>query len=259
MPVVSANGETIHYVKEGSGPAIALIHSLGSSVHMWRDTIDALKCRYTVIALDMRGHGGSSAKAECSVAAAVQDLKAVLDENGVAACHLVGISTGGPVALTFAAEHQNAVSSLVLVGTSASPVEGSTQGVEATAEAIAYVSMEEFGTQYAAETLMPSTSLDVQDALAAVISKVNPKVYIQFMRSAVLGQFTSSLAQITAPTLVLVGDSDAIIPRSEAEILVQALPSAKLQILESAGHLACLDNPVAFNEVVATFIGAHVH
>ena len=43
-----------------AGPAVALIHSLGSSVHMWRDTIAALKDRYTVIACDARGHGGSS-------------------------------------------------------------------------------------------------------------------------------------------------------------------------------------------------------
>jgi 3-oxoadipate enol-lactonase len=257
MPVLSANGETIHYLKEGAGPAVALIHSLGSSVHMWRATIGALKDRYTVIACDARGHGNSSSKGECTVATAAQDLKAVLDELGITQCHLVGISTGGPAALTLAAQSPDVVRSLVLADASARPVAGSKERVEATAEAIAYVSMEEFGTQYAAETLLPSTSLDVQDELAGVIAKINPKVYIQLMRSAVLGDFTKLLAAVKAPTLVLVGENDAIAPRPESEFLVQHISNATLEVVPAAGHLACLDNPTAFNGAIGKFLAAH--
>jgi len=254
MPVLSANGETIHYLKEGAGPAVALIHSLGSSVHMWREQIAALKDRYTVIACDARGHGGSSGKGECSVATTAQDLEAVLDHLGLAECHVVGISTGGPVAMTLAAQSPGAVKSLVLADTFAKPVEGSKERVEATAEAIAYVSMEEFGTQYAAETLLPSTSLDVQDELAGVIAKVNPKIYIQLMRSAVLGDFTGLLASVKAPTLVLIGESDMIAPRSESDFLVEKIPNATLAVVPAAGHLGCLDNPTAFNEAIGKFL-----
>jgi 3-oxoadipate enol-lactonase len=257
MPVLSANGETIHYVKEGEGPAIALIHSLGSSVHMWRHQIAALKDRYTVIACDARGHGGSSANGECSVATAADDLKAVLAALGITECHLVGISTGGPVALTFSARWPNVVKSLVLADTFAKPVEGSKERVEATAEAIAYVSMEEFGTQYAAETLSPSTSLDVQDELAGVISTVNPKIYIQLMRSSVLGDFTGLLASAKTPTLVLIGENDAITPRAESEFITQKIPGAMLEIIPAAGHLACLDNPPAFAATIGKFIDTH--
>ena len=254
MPVLSANGETIHYLKEGAGPAVALIHSLGSSVHMWCEQIAALKDRYTVIACDARGHGGSSGKGECSVATTAQDLEAVLDHLGLAECHVVGISTGGPVAMTLAAQSPGAVKSLVLADTFAKPVEGSKERVEATAEAIAYVSMEEFGTQYAAETLLPSTSLDVQDELAGVIAKVNPKVYIQLMRSAVLGDFTGLLASVKAPTLVLIGESDMIAPRSESDFLVEKIPNATLAVVPAAGHLGCFDNPTAFNEAIGKFL-----
>ena len=254
MPVLSANGETIHYLKEGAGPAVALIHSLGSSVHMWCEQIAALKDRYTVIACDARGHGGSSGKGECSVATTAQDLEAVLDHLGLAECHVVGISTGGPVAMTLAAQSPGAVKSLVLADTFAKPVEGSKERVEATAEAIAYVSMEEFGTQYAAETLLPTTSLDVQDELAGVIAKVNPKVYIQLMRSAVLGDFTGLLASVKAPTLVLIGESDMIAPRSESDFLVEKIPNATLAVVPAAGHLGCLDNPTAFNEAIGKFL-----
>ncbi len=257
MPVLSANGETIHYIKEGAGPAVALIHSLGASVRMWSDLIAALKDRYTVVACDARGHGGSSAKGECSVATAAQDLKSVLDEAGISECHLVGISSGGQVAVAFAAQWPAAVKSLVLADTAVKPVEGINQRIEATAEAIAYVSMEEFGTQYAAETLLPSTALDVQDALAADIAGVNPKVYIQLMRSSALGDFRALTAQVNQPALVLVGERDSPAFHSEAESLAQVLPNAKLETVASAGHLACLDNPAAFNEAVGKFVNSH--
>lgn len=254
MPVLAANGETIHYVKEGRGPVIALIHSLGSSVHMWRDQIAALKDRYTVVAFDTRGHGQSSGKGESSVAAAAQDLKALLDHLGASECHLVGISTGGPIALSFTAQWPDRVRSLVLADSFATPVEGSNQTVEATAEAIAYVSMEEFGIQYAAETLMASTPLSVQDELTAAIAKMSPKVYIQMMRSAMLGDFTSMLPAVKVPTLVLIGESDTIAPKSSSEFIVQHIPTAALKVVPAAGHLSCLDNSAAFNAALGKFL-----
>jgi pimeloyl-ACP methyl ester carboxylesterase len=183
-----------------------------------------------------------------------QDLKAVLDHLGISQCHLVGISTGGPVALTFASQSPGAVRSLVLADTFAKPVEGSKERVEATAEAIAYISMEEFGTQYAAETLLPSTSLDLQDELAGVIAKVNPKVYIQLMRSTLLGDFTAPLGSVKVPTLVLIGEEDLIVPRSEADFLVEQIPNAMLAVVPAAGHLSSLDNPVAFNAAITQFL-----
>ena len=257
MPVLDANGETIHYLKEGSGPVVVLIHSLGLSAQMWREQIAALKDRYTVVAFDTRGHGQSSAKGEVSVAAAAQDLKALLDHLGAPQCHLVAISAGGPIAMTFAAQHPGMLRSLVLADTYAQPIEGSAKTVEATAEAIAYVSMEEFGTQYAAETLLPSTSFDIQDELAAVIAKMSPKPYIQMMRSAMLGDFKSALSAVKAPTLVLIGEDDTIAPRPASEFLAANIPGATLETVPSAGHLSCIDNPAAFNAAVVKFLDAN--
>jgi 3-oxoadipate enol-lactonase len=257
MTVLSANGETIHYLKEGAGPAIALIHSLGSSGHMWREQIASLKDRYTLIAVDARGHGNSSGNGECSVAGMAQDIQAVLGHEGISECHLVGIGTGGPVALTLNVQAPGLARSLTLVNAAAKPVEGSRQRVEATAEAIAYVSMEEFGTQYAAETLLPSTPLPVQDELAGVIAKMNPKIYIQLMRSALLGDFTTLLAAVKVPALVLVGEHEAMELAAEADVLVAAIPGATLEVVPGAGHLACLDNPSAFSAALARFLDAH--
>ena len=256
MPVLETNGETIHYLKQGNGPVLVLVHSLGSNAKLWQPQIDALQDRYTVIAMDARGHGGSSAKGDVTVDAAARDLGALLSHLGVKSCDLIGVSTGGPIALTVAAEHPYLVRALVLADTYATPPEGSKGLVEATAEAIAYVSMTEFGRQYAAETLLWSTSLDVQDELAASIAAIDPKVYIKMMRSVLLGDFTAKLAAVRAQTLVLIGDGDTTAPRPCSEALVAGIANAKLEVVTDAGHLCCIDNPLAFNSALVNFIEA---
>lgn len=255
MPALAANGETIHYVTEGSGPAVALIHSLGSSVHMWKQQIAALKGTYTMIAVDCRGHGGSSANGQASVADAAGDLKAVLDHLGVPVCHLVGIGMGASIALSFHGRWAPMVRSLVLADAAAKPGGDTADFVTATREAIAYISMQEFGTQYAAQHLMPTTAYEVQDELAEAVAKVDPKTYVQTMQSAMLGSFVDLLPMVKVPSLVIVGENDA--PRSTAEFLVENIAGATLDVIPDAGPLSNLDNPAAFNAALSRFLDAH--
>jgi 3-oxoadipate enol-lactonase len=253
MPVLTANGETIHYIKEGSGPVVVLIHSLGASAQVWREQIAALKASHAVVAFDCRGHGQSSANGEVSMATAALDLKAVLDHLGIARCHLVGLSMGGPIALMFNARWPGVAQSLVLADSFVKPGEGSAERVAATKEAIAYISMQEYGTQYAAQRLHPTTSLDIQDELAAEVAKVSPKAYNETMASALLGDFSDALAAVEVPTLVLVGEDDDVTPRSISEEIAGAIEGAQLTVIANAGHLSNLDNPMAFNAALVAF------
>ena len=59
MPSMLVNGETLHYVAEGTGPVVFLVHSLGANSYMWRPVMDRLKDEYSCIAVDFRGHGKS--------------------------------------------------------------------------------------------------------------------------------------------------------------------------------------------------------
>ncbi len=80
---VDINGETIHYVREGTGPDIVFLHFLGGFSYQWRHQIDALKDRYTCWAFDHRGFGFSSFNGRWDVPTAANDLKAQLDAVGV--------------------------------------------------------------------------------------------------------------------------------------------------------------------------------
>ena len=89
MPFVEANGERIHYEVEGEGPAVLFIHGLGSNVYMWRDQVAALKDRYTCVRAESRGHGETSYNTVFTVAGVAADHKAVLDDLGIATCHII--------------------------------------------------------------------------------------------------------------------------------------------------------------------------
>ena len=92
MPFVDANGERLHYVREGSGPAVLMIHSMGVDSAMWRAQFEALADRYTCIAFDCRGHGDSSYNSRFTVAGVAADHKAGLDGLGIETCHVVGLA-----------------------------------------------------------------------------------------------------------------------------------------------------------------------
>jgi 3-oxoadipate enol-lactonase len=256
MPLLSANGETIHYLTEGSGPVVVLVHSLGASCMLWADQIAALKDRYTLIAWDARGHGGSSTNGEATIQGAVDDLAGLLDHLHITTCHVVGLSMGGRIALLFNAEHPGVARSLVLAGTFAKPPEGAAERYAATREALAYISMREFALQYAGERLMPATALEVQDKVADWVASVPVKAYLETMKSVLTGDFTPTLAAVGVPTLVLAGENDTLTPPGQAQELASAIAGAKLTIIPAAGHLANLDNPDAFTAALAGFLDA---
>ena len=257
MPVVSVNGERIHYQQSGAGPVVAFIHDVGASARVWKKQIEALKTQYTSVAIDCRGHGQSSANGPITVADAANDLKAVLDHIGVIACHLVGIGMGGAIGLSYAAAWPNRVTSLVLANYGAEPDEKAVENVIAIREALAYISMQEFGIQYAAEHLMATTGFDIQDELAADIAQLSPKVYIDALQSARLDQSASVLQHISAPVLILVGECDPLISKPVAEQLARNIDDAQLEIIANAGHLSNLDNPAAFNAALRRFLDVH--
>jgi len=254
MPMLAANGETIHYESTGSGPVVVLLHGLGTSGKMWTRQIKALKDRYSVVTLDCRGHGQSSANGEMNLATSAKDLRAVLDHLGCKDCHLIGLGMGGAVALHFNAQSPAMVRSIVFADFAAKPAQNSNDTVIARREAIAYISMPEFATQYAAEHLMFTTPLDVQDEVAAMIAGMNSKIYLQAMQQTLLEDFSPLVDAVKAPVLVLVGANDMVVTKPMAEAFARSISGATLEVILSASHLSNIDNPDAFNEASRKFL-----
>ena len=171
MPVIQTDGETIFYEDVGEGPPILFIHSLGTNSYLYRAQIEVLKNKYRCIAPDCRGHGNSSYNGLFTVEAAANDHKALLDTLNISSCHIVGLSMGGPILLNLISRWPGIAQSVVIADSFARIRPGGEDRIYATQEAVAYLSMQEFGSQYAGDRLMPTTPIEKLDELALEIAK----------------------------------------------------------------------------------------
>ncbi|MEO7033169.1 MAG: alpha/beta hydrolase [Polyangiaceae bacterium] len=114
--VASADGVSIHYVIEGNGPAVVLVHCLGCNLHYWDVAAAELARDHRVVRLDLAGHGGSgSDRKTWSLDGFVGDIRAVVNAAGVDRFTLVGHSASGTVALATARELGDRVAGVVPV------------------------------------------------------------------------------------------------------------------------------------------------
>lgn len=256
MPTFESNGEQIFYVDEGTGPAILFIHSLGTNNYLYRDQIAVLKADYRCIAPDCRGHGASSYNGSFSLEDIVQDHKALLDHLNIDKCHIVGLSMGGPIALCLNRLNPDIALSMTIADSFARLRDGSEDRIYATQEAVAYLSMQEFGSQYAGDRLMPTTPMEKLDELAEEISKCPPKAYVDTIRGLLTYDASGDLSLVRAPTMVVIGDSDDATPMAESEFIRDGIAGSEIKVIPDAGHLSTIDSPEEFTAVLKTFLTA---
>ena len=254
MPSIEANGEQIYFVDEGEGPAILFIHSLGTNNYLYRDQIAALKGGYRCIAPDCRGHGATSYNGTFTVEDVAADHKAVLDHLGIDNCHIVGLSMGGPIALCLNARWPGVAKSLVLADSFARVRDGADDRIYATQEAVAYLSMLEFGSQYAGDRLMPTTPIEKVDELAEEISKCPSKAYVDTSRAIFTHDASGDLAKVDVPTLILIGDNDDAAPMAESNFIREGIDGSEIKVIPDAGHLSTIDSPAAFTAELGKFL-----
>src|ERR1700688_4950472 len=117
---IQASGNTFHVQVSGpkDAPVLLLLHSLGTSLHVWDDQEAALAERYRVVRPDLRGHGLTAAPpGPYTIDVMAQDVLAIMDALGIAAAHVGGLSIGGMGAQTLAARAPDRVASLILCDT----------------------------------------------------------------------------------------------------------------------------------------------
>ena len=253
MPVIQTDGETIYYEDVGEGPPILFIHSLGTNSYLYRAQIEVLKNKYRCIAPDCRGHGNSSYNGLFTVEDAANDHKALLDTLNISSCHIVGLSMGGPILLNLISRWPEIAQSVVIADSFARIRPGGEDRIYATQEAVAYLSMQEFGSQYAGDRLMPTTPIEKLDELALEIAKCPSKAYVDTVRAIFTYDASSDLDNVKVPALILVGDNDDATPIAESEFIKAGIPDSKLVTIPNAGHLSTIDSPEAFTHELELF------
>jgi pimeloyl-ACP methyl ester carboxylesterase len=233
-------------------PAVILLHGFGASLETWEPWAQALSARFRVIRLDLPGFGltGADPTGDYSDARAIQILLDLMRQLGIDRASLVGNSMGGRIAWTFAALNPDHVSCLVLVSPDgfASPgfAYGRTPKVPIMMQALPYVAPRgliraNLAAAYARpEALSELTLTRTRDMLLA------PGV-----RAAILARTSQTilrdpapiLMRIKAPTLLLWGEKDGMIPISNAADYLRYLPRATLVRLPNLGHVPFEEDP----------------
>jgi 3-oxoadipate enol-lactonase/4-carboxymuconolactone decarboxylase len=237
-----------------AAPVLVLAASLGTDRRLWQPQLSSLVGRFRVVAVDRRGHGASAAlggDAPATVAELGADLVDLLDGLGVERAHVCGVSLGGMEAMWLAAHHPARVDRLVLACTApALPPREAWHDRAAAVRAS--------GTAPLVPTLLgrwftpgfAERRPDVRDLVAAMLAATDPGAYAACCEAIGAMDLWAEAAALAAPTLVVAGAADPVVPPPLAVQLQQAIAGAGLTVLAGAAHLPGLERPDAFTAAV---------
>jgi pimeloyl-ACP methyl ester carboxylesterase len=263
--MVGLGGWRLHVRDSGprEAPAVIFIHGFGSSLHTWDAWAAGLERDHRVIRFDLPGSGLSlpDPAADYTDARSLELVLALMDQLGLARASIVGHSIGGRIAWAFASRHPERVDRLVLVAPDgfASPgfEYGKAPDVPQWLGVMRYVLPKallqmNLKPAYADPKLPGDALLERYDDL--IRAPGARQALLDRMRQTVLVDPRPLLAVIRAPTLLVWGDRDAMIPLANAADYLKALPDARLVSMPGAGHLPQEEAAAASVAAVAAFL-----
>jgi pimeloyl-ACP methyl ester carboxylesterase len=270
---IELHSHCVAYRTAGSGPVIVLVHGITSTSATWERVMPALAKRFTVIAPDLLGHGGSAKpRGDYSLGAYASGIRDLVIALGHEQATFVGHSLGGGVAMQLAYQFPERCERLVLIDSGGLGSEvnillrsATLPGAEFVLPLLASEPLLNAGRGVGrlfgrlglrvhtdiAEMARGHASLAERDARAA---------FVHTLRTIVdpTGQRVSANDRLylaeRVPFLIIWGERDRIIPVSHAHATHERVPSSQLEIFEDAGHFPHVDDPHRFIEVLTEFI-----
>jgi 3-oxoadipate enol-lactonase len=259
MAFVDNQGARIYWDEQGQGEPVLLIMGLGYPSAMWYRIRPALSARYRTIALDNRGAGRSDVPpGPYSIPQMASDAAAVLDAAGIESAHVFGVSMGGMIGQEFVLQYPRRVLSLIL-GCAAA---GGPTAVRAEAEAIQMLMTgNKMSPEQAAEAAVPfiydsTTPRERIDEDIAIRRPwfPRPEAYTAQLQGILAWEAYSRLSGIAAPTLVIHGESDRLVPPGNAKLIAERIPGAKLVMIPHASHLFLTDQTEVSHHAILQFL-----
>jgi 3-oxoadipate enol-lactonase len=241
-------------------PVVVALHSVATHSAFWAGQMPIWSRTWRVVRVDLPGHGRSPNVEGADTLAGMGDaVCAALTDLGIERATFVGVSLGGMVAQAIALSHPARVHGLVLADAPArTPPEARALWQErlATARAKGMASQVEASL---ARWFTPDFRRRSPLTMAWIADMVTATSLVGYERAAhaIVGlDHVEALARITAPTLVLTGDHDTVVPPDVARPVATAIPKAAFAVLEHAAHLANVEAAVPFAEVTGAFFNA---
>lgn len=222
----------------GEGEPVVLVHGFAGSSAWWSGTASALAERFRVVAPNLPGFGGAPPlPGPFSLDALAGALGALLEREGMSPAHVVGHSLGGSVALRLAAARPDAVRRLVLVASSGLP--------DRRPAAIQVLSAAAEGLRAPRER---------KPTLLGDVLRMSPYTFVAAARELAREDLSALLPHVAAPTLLLWGARDVLVPPLLARAFAAGLPDSRTVVLRRSSHVPMWDEPAAFTGAVGSFL-----
>ncbi len=226
------------YRDYGDGPPLVLVHGLVGSARWWRYNVPAFAPHFRVYVVELVGFGSNRALRPARISDSAELLAAFIARLPDGRADVIGHSMGGQIAMHLAANHPERVRRLVL----------------ATASGMLRADLFRMALR------LPGAGLTMRPNFA-------PRLAIDALRSGPINLLMSAidilsndvqaaLGKITAPTLLIWAERDALVPLSVGEAVQQAIPGSQLRVIKRAGHVVMWDRPQEFNRLVLEFLEA---
>ena len=246
------------YVEQGdaSGAPVVMLHGVTDSWRSFEPVLPHLPDDIRAIAVTQRGHGDAP-KPESGylIEDLADDVVALMDELELGPVVIVGHSMGTMVAERIAIDHPGRVLGLVLAGVFGQPQRDNPALVELAEElgSIADPIARELAHEFQASTTAIPLAPDQLDVFVDESLKVPARVWREAFTGFPRVDYSAELSGVNVPSLLVYGDQDELIPRTEQDLLLETLPDARIEVYEGIGHAMHWEQPERFAADVAAF------
>lgn len=271
---VAVGDVRLHYVEDGSGPPVVLLHGAGANLHDWKISLfDEVALNHRVIAFDRPGHGYSGRPAEKGYDPRVQAklIHEALDKLGVERPVLVGHSWSGAVVLAYALAYPDEVKGLLVLAGLSHPWEHSVSWYYRLAAApvlgpvFRHTLMAPFGRmrmeRAVKDVFAPNPPpADYVDRAAAPLV-LRPRAFLNNARDMIhvekaLREMSPNYASLSMPVIIISGTEDkSVDPEDHGEKLNRAVPNSELVLINSVGHMPHHFHQVRITDAIAYLAG----
>ena len=267
MPIAQIRGLRIHYdllgPPGGDGEPVALLNGVMMTGQSWVFQTSALRRRRRCLLHDFRGQLLSDKPEEpWALEDHAEDLRALLDHLGIERCHLLGTSYGGEVGMIFALRWPDRIRTLTVISSVSEVgpeldrvVAGWAEAALSAPETLYRLSVpDNFSPGFVEAN--PDVIRQGEERLAACPADFFP-AFARLVDAFRALDLTADLHRIACPTLVLVGELDALKPPEYSRRIAERIPGAELLLIPDAGHAVILEKPQEINTAVLGFLEKH--
>jgi pimeloyl-ACP methyl ester carboxylesterase len=269
---VAVADRPMNVIEMGKGPAMVFVHGLAGSWPNWLEQLPVFARDHRVIAMDLPGFGHSPMPQErITISAYARILDDLLETLGVSAATLVGNSMGGFVSAELAIAYPQRVERLVLVspaGISTYKHPFMSRGARVARRLRPLLAAQTGWVAAHADALAgrPGLRERTLDGVARHPSRLPGPLAAEMLRGAgkpgfvegletiVDYDFRHRLPEVVCPTLIVWGDRDRLVSVRDADVFEQLIPGSRKVIFKDTGHVAMLERPAAFNELLEDFL-----